>query len=80
MKKRLKHFVLGTDQVLLMAQGKLRIANIPEGAIYKRCQYDFLRDALLIVVEHPSFDEVDDACEPPMVLVKVEYVIQAEVA
>lgn len=74
MTNRLKYFALHGSYILLLVQGKVRITNIPEGASYLRCQYDFLRDSLLIVIEHPSFEVVPPHCEPPLLSVEIEMV------
>jgi hypothetical protein len=64
---RVKCFRLDTIHLLLLLQGRIRTENIPEGSTYLRCQYDFITDGLMFVIEHPDFDEVDQAAHPPMI-------------
>lgn len=72
--RQVKAFALPNEIANLLLLGKVKSTNLPENFRLLRCQYDFMRDCLVFVIHHESYEEIDEACHPPMLMLELEMV------
>ena len=80
MTRRLKYFAVTESVIWLLFLGRARLSEIPEGAEYVACRYDWLRRAILVMIEHPSFEPVPEGHEPPIIFPAVTMADELEAA
>lgn len=66
------HFCIPNHLAALLILGKIRATNIPQGAVFLRCTYDFMRDSLVYIIEHDSFPVCEQGAHPPMMDLELE--------
>lgn len=63
--RRYRWFVLPQQELIPMLRGELETTNLPEGTRIVGVQYELIRQGFMVLIEHPTFDDVPPAVECP---------------
>lgn len=64
-RRRLKMIRISLEALPVILFSYAHITKLPSGIVVRSIEKDFRRLTLNIIVSHPSFDIVDEACEIP---------------